>query len=821
MDTRQFTTPRYRCDYDYDGPRVFHLGLGFVLRLNPAPNFHCHDVVDPHDGDKRYELWSPNAELAIFPGVRPENFSLDLPHLNPRFDGSGGRWDFTLNPQYLECGKLHHAFIRRTTSYSLSTDPPEFWSLTDHWAPCVTSLEKNGAVDSHFYQNLKDRSKQLLKQAEVINRDHRQELQECSFWLPEPPKVAELDCLSALAQPHPWEDQVDRLAHVQRQLKELAGWVECANAIARTPYSIKAQASKLYAQCFPSGDERFLGVWAHGDHERAILWLLGRGIPCYFAHQYRENIEYGEHIALDRRNSVVHGFVPQVTPTHLSPEHNPYFKLALRQQARTSHSPVLTIPYTFPPTPTSEKMQNRSGSWIPRYRVQLKDPITGVATRSITHVGPDGTPKINTAPVPVMNNSSAPQHDTNLIDSIQTTYTPIDFVAAPSQAESDSNLSNNLPQHRFSPYSPSSKPAEKSNGLMIGNVDVSLELLPPRRTLTDALASATGSQIPALRQILLSFLGGYHKDIAYTSLDISPINGTSPPLQTNALTFGTFVISSNAGFYLRYWHILFPDLPFIALIGMAVQRGLQVRLTVKTSDIRSMLPASIRPPRPPPEMLPQGILPTGIAKWNQKRKIDPHRRACALYMEGVRSVLRLPRARRLILEGGLLWRIALQWDGPMLYQICLHGPSPLALHYRIGETHPNLELFDDDLPDSVMNILLGVQDNGLSLWPSPALLECSRKWYGLWNEDLEKWFQARASLISSGTAKAHSDLEWGGLLRCTRIKGVIGSETHMQRLCESLDVNFPELCSKNWTGPYSIVLRDPVACPFDGNALNY
>ncbi|TFK69148.1 hypothetical protein BDN72DRAFT_897537 [Pluteus cervinus] len=813
MDTRQFTTPRYRCDYDYDGPRVFHLGLGFVLRLNPAPNFHCHDVVDPHDGDKRYELWSPNAELAVFPGVRPENFSLDLPHLSPRFDGSGGRWDFTLNPQYLETGKLHHAFIRRTTSYSL--DPPEFWPLTNHWAPCVTSLEKTGTVDADLCQNLKDRSKQLLKQAEVLRRDHRRELQECSFWLPEPPKVAQLDSLSALAQPHSWESQVDRLAHVQRQLKELAGWVECANNIAKTPYSIKDKAPKLYTQCFPSGDERFLGVWAHGDHEEAILWLLGRGIPCYFAHQYRENIEYGEHIAFDRRNSVVQDFVPQVTPVHLSPEHNPYFKLALRQQAPILHSPALTIPYTFPPIPTSEKMQNRSGSWVARYRVQLKDPITDTATRSITHIEPDRILKVNTAPGPgpVLDDSSVPQQDTYMIDSIQTTSIPSQEVNC------DSHLSTDLPQHRLSPYPSSSKPAETSRGPIISKMDVSLELLPPQRTLRDTLASATGSRIPALRRIITSFHGGYRDDTLYTSLDIASINGCSPPLQTSALTCGTFVISSNAGFYLRYWHILFPDLPFIALIGMGVQRGLQVRLTVKTSDIRSMLSASIRPPRPPPEMLPQGILPTGIAKWSQKRKVDPHRRACALYMEGVRGVLRLPRARRLILEGGLLWRIALQWDGPMLYQICLNGPSPVALHYRIGETHPDLELFDDDLPDSVMNILLGVQENGLSMWPSPALLEYSRKWYGLWNEDLEAWFQARASLISSGAAKACSDLEWGGLFRCTRTE-VVGSEAYMQRLCENLDADFPELCS-NWTGPYNIVLRDPVPCRFYGSILGY
>ncbi|TFK69146.1 hypothetical protein BDN72DRAFT_897535 [Pluteus cervinus] len=1037
MDTRRFTTPRHRCDYDYDGPRVFRLGLGFILRLCCGTNFHCHDVVDPHDGDKRYELWSPNAELALFPGVRPENFSLDLPLLNPRFDGSGGRWDFTLNPQYLEYGKLHHAFIRRTTSYSLSTDPPEFWPLTNHWESRATSSENIGIVSYQFYQDLTNRAKALLRQVDAICRGRRQDFERCSYWLPKPPNLVPASWCSEFLKPNPWEYHVDRIAHFQRQLKELAAWAECATRLIETNFSINNSRDVLYQQDFPRADERYLGVWAPGEDETAIVWLLGRGIPCYFVHQYRENFEYGEHIAVDRRNTVIKGFIPQVTPIHLSPEHNPYFKLALHQQAPISRSHPSMIPYTFPQIHITLENENRSGSWVHRFRFSgIKDPRTGTIAWPLTHAGSltwikpppipagdrnlkkwtiycleeiggqpcmqersksnskvppwydrenrrilyfrdelppvrglrhcfgvdeygrpapfynyvgkstgrhdwvpvaqtrtqwiyrkqfsSGTPlpeqkaprpkdPIPTAllsPLPplasspqtpisdqsdlskrletssivvslpdVAQSNSASRGEPMDVDGVgmRSTQSPcppvnaeevsnekhsttisnftavsntsvsqlsahsistlgkdvgaknalsvgvahpisvsITSVAGPSQALASRNTksSTNL---RFSPYPSSSKQAETP----IPTNTVEFSKLPP--ILADAIASATGSQKAALQRIFLSFTGGRHSRNAYLSLDVAPINGVNPPLLTNVLAFGTFVISNKTGFYLRYWHIIYPDLPFTTLIGMAVQRGLHVRLTVKTSDIRGMITSLLRPPAPAPEMFPSGISPTGLAKWSQKRGVQSSRRACSIYTEGVRSILRLPRARRLILEGGLLWRIALQWDGMSLYQIGLNGPSPLALHYRVGETHPDLELFDDALPDPVMNILLGVQDNGSSFWPSPALLEYGAKWYGLWNNDLENWFQHQASKISSGEARTYSKSEWRKFFKTFRVVDrnnaeVIGSEAHAQQLCGRLDADFPDLWL-GWTGPYDLVLRDPVACPFDGQDL--
>ncbi|TFK61744.1 hypothetical protein BDN72DRAFT_863365 [Pluteus cervinus] len=991
MDTRRFTTPRHRCDYDYDGPRVFRLGIGFILKLRFAPNFHCHDVVDPRDSAKRYELWSPNAELAgVFPGDRPENFSLDLPLSNPRFDGSGGRWDFTLNPQYLELGNLHHAFIRRTTSYSLMTDSAEFWPLTSHWESRATSSGNIGVVSPDLREGLKSRARNLMEQAKFLAR--QQGLSQCSSWLPPYPEIASYEWFAGLSRPSPWEAHVDNIAYFQRQLKELAAWVECVTRLIETNFSINHTRSKLYQQDFPPGDERYLGVWVQGNHEEAVLWLLGCGVPCYFVHQYRENFEYGEHIALDRRNSVIRGFVPQVTPIHLSPEHNPYFRMALDQAAPISHSFDPPVPYTFRPTHTSVEMQNKSGSWVHGYRFQVKSAITGTITWPITPpVGPNGIPWIKPPPVlagdrtrkkwivyrlqeicgqPCMQEASKPSKrglpwydrensrilffegdlspvpglrgrsgtddygrpapfynyvgmstgksdwipiahkrtcwiyrtqfssgisipeqappsrpknrnhgsvlptpassqqtppisdQSNIPTQLETCPIVVDLpdastfnatssedsmdvdgavlltqhpsppanagtrqneavipkpmvfpnepaipdqtaianptiipnltlqppagvstsstspsgiivgvdntpgvgsnvgliqtvsiapVAGPSQAQTSrhSSSSNHLRQHRFSPYP--SKQAEKPAEPISTDTDTGAELseLTLPRILADALASSTGSQKAALQQILSNFTGGRYLPSAYLSVDVSPINGVNPPLLTNGLAFGTFVISSKTGFYLRYWHILYPDLPFITLVCMAIQRGLHVRLTVKTSDIRGMITTLLRPPPPASEVFPSGISPTGLAKWSQKRKVDSHTRACSIYVEGVRTMLRLPRARRLILEGGLLWRIALQWDGMSLYQICLNGPSPLALHYRVGETHPDLELFDDGLPDSMINILLGVQDNGSSFWPSPALLEYGGRWYGLWNGDLETWFQRQASKISA------------------------------------------------------------------------
>ncbi|TFK61567.1 hypothetical protein BDN72DRAFT_903987 [Pluteus cervinus] len=187
-------------------------------------------------------------------------------------------------------------------------------------------------------------------------------------------------------------------------------------------------------------------------------------------------------------------------------------------------------------------------------------------------------------------------------------------------------------------------------------------------------------------------------------------------------------------------------------------------------------------------------------------------------MEGIRMILSLPRARRLVAEGGILWRIALCWGSPSLYNECLYGPSALALHYRVGETHPERELFDDGLSSQTLSIVLGVQDNNRSMWPHPDLLEYSQQWYGIWTESLEVWFQKRVQEIISGQAKPLSVSEWRKTFETFRRwerhnVETVGSEPHAQHVCNRLDTEFPEMW-KEWTKPYEIVLRDAVSCPF-------
>ncbi|TFK60250.1 hypothetical protein BDN72DRAFT_736530, partial [Pluteus cervinus] len=127
---------------------------------------------------------------------------------------------------------------------------------------------------------------------------------------------------------------------------------------------------------------------------------------------------------------------------------------------------------------------------------------------------------------------------------------------------------------------------------------------------------------------------------------------------------------------------------------------------------------------------------------------------------GIHYVLQLPAARRLITEGGILWRIALQWGQSSVFQASLSGPSAQALHYVAGETLPFLQLFDDGLSSPTVKVLLGVQSNGYSLWPPTELLEHSKGWFGHWTPELESWFQQRAQAISAGTAKVQSISQW-------------------------------------------------------------
>ena len=155
VDTRRFTTPHVHANFDFDGSRGFDTSLNFLL-----PEISQYTGRDVRYGARRFELWSPNSfKLPVYPGTRPPGFSLVPPLAYRRTDGSGGRFDWTLIPQYLDTNLLHHPFIIDPQLVQCPV-PPEFTYLTHVWE---SSGFSHGRLTREFYNTLLGRAEVLEK----------------------------------------------------------------------------------------------------------------------------------------------------------------------------------------------------------------------------------------------------------------------------------------------------------------------------------------------------------------------------------------------------------------------------------------------------------------------------------------------------------------------------------------------------------------------------------------------------------------------------------------------------------------------------------
>ncbi|TFK59353.1 hypothetical protein BDN72DRAFT_905929 [Pluteus cervinus] len=388
MDTRSYTTPRVSCYFDYDGPRTFVLGLSGWPDPLMVTNFHCHDVVDPATS-LRYELWSPNASLSVvFPGVAPKSFSLDRLPSPPRFDGSGGRWDWSLNPQYLQSRTIHRAFIRRINSFYDEPVPSEFWHLADYWESYAHP--NIGKPSRRFLDELKSRSKRLTREASNLVRDNGSRIKD--FDLAYPPVLSDANFIP-LEAPRTWDFHLDHVTQLQRTLKEIAAWILCITKLDKFDWPLQRLTGPFVQGGYPVGDERFMGGWMNEFSNSSVLFLIGSAVPCYFTHRYEEGMDFGETTVFERRNPQVAGFVPSILPAHLLPEFNPYIKLA---EDRNAPRLTSTLPYPPPcsfPTPhTDNSRKEKSGSWVTGFRDVVPDVRTGTILWKVEYVGANSIP---------------------------------------------------------------------------------------------------------------------------------------------------------------------------------------------------------------------------------------------------------------------------------------------------------------------------------------------------------------------------------------------------------------------------------------------
>ena len=126
-NTCRFVHDHFAADFDYDGLHVFDTSLSITFQ--PQFNYTGRDVVHQ---SWRFELQSPNScQLLVYPGLPPPYFQMSPPLCYPHTDGSVGRFDWTLQPQYLNTNQLHFPFIVSPQAASNISPPlPEFMYLT-------------------------------------------------------------------------------------------------------------------------------------------------------------------------------------------------------------------------------------------------------------------------------------------------------------------------------------------------------------------------------------------------------------------------------------------------------------------------------------------------------------------------------------------------------------------------------------------------------------------------------------------------------------------------------------------------------------------
>ncbi|KDQ49249.1 hypothetical protein JAAARDRAFT_201035 [Jaapia argillacea MUCL 33604] len=188
------------------------------------------------------------------------------------------------------------------------------------------------------------------------------------------------------------------------------------------------------------------------------------------------------------------------------------------------------------------------------------------------------------------------------------------------------------------------------------------------------------------------------------------------------------------------------------------------------------------------------------------KELQNPRRLCHNYLKAVASLLGRPHMRRVWKEGGLLWRIAIQYGSPDLGMLSLMGPSDHAILQDIVHYEDCSNLVDDAVTQQEQQLLLGYVDNGSSLWPPLDLFEKWKDWKGFWTPGLEKWFQGIHSSVTMDRMSPLTPNGWkkklkGFYFARTDVDLTPGTLSHAQDLCFKLRQAFPGTLSSHLLPP--------------------
>ncbi|KDR65386.1 hypothetical protein GALMADRAFT_148730 [Galerina marginata CBS 339.88] len=267
---RTFTTPRLKSFAGYTAPPVLMDGLSYFL-----PPFSVITTRLVTFGVRLFEIWSPNSSQTVYyPGVSAPNApgGMGLPEHLRRCDGTLGRFDPTLSPQYFNPQYPFLPFIRR----HVNDDRPEHRPFLSVWQPHPSPTSpNNGFVLPTFVDALVHRVNQLQDAAKL---GQPLEWYQRDLWgrRQESPVAADFNVLRYQMS---FDNAVDAFVKLQRGLKVLSVWVRLADI------AIKSHGCEIDMTTVPLADDNLVGVWLNGTLEKDGLWLLRLGVPCFIIHE--------------------------------------------------------------------------------------------------------------------------------------------------------------------------------------------------------------------------------------------------------------------------------------------------------------------------------------------------------------------------------------------------------------------------------------------------------------------------------------------------------------------------------------------------------
>ncbi|KAJ7446167.1 hypothetical protein B0H11DRAFT_2248995 [Mycena galericulata] len=166
------------------------------------------------------------------------------------------------------------------------------------------------------------------------------------------------------------------------------------------------------------------------------------------------------------------------------------------------------------------------------------------------------------------------------------------------------------------------------------------------------------------------------------------------------------------------------------------------------------------------------------------------------YLHNVEEVLSRPHARAALLEGGLLWRIAIEWGPRWQVERLLQHAEPTEGHTYFDPAVGGVAYC---LSQNEVDALRGLTQAGMSLWPPLEFWHRYDRWLGEWTPGNESWFVQRALCIRHGSelkTLARSSTVWRSRVRQLNIEVMQSNEAagrcaEAEFILQTMDEEFP------------------------------